>query len=80
MWVMIQDYIKYSKGETVQMKKLPENVLRDTVEYFARSNIYMKFIKQATKKEEGAPGVTTFALYNSYKKWYMDNVSRFGYV
>lgn len=80
MWILIQKYIDYSVKGMVPAAKLPECILRDSLTYFIKSNIYLQFIRQATKKEHGASGVTTFALYNAYKKWYTDNVSRFGYV
>jgi len=87
MWVMIQDYIKYSGGSSVlgghanvPAKKLPISILKDTVEYFIKSNIFLQFINQTTRRHSDAPGVTTFTLYNAYKKWHIDCISRHGHV
>lgn len=83
MWIMIQDYISYSRtsGHTsVPAKIIPRKILEDTVEYFARSNIFAAFLKASVVRNQGGPGVSTYALYNSYKKWYGDFVNRFGHV
>lgn len=87
MWLMIQDFIKYSGGpstigghKNVPAVKLPKSIVEKTVEYFTKSNIFLQFITQATKRATEAPGITTFTLYNAYKKWYSDTINRFGYV
>lgn len=91
MWIMIQNYIKYSKphmdkdgkmvNSVVPMQKIPKSVLKDTSEYFVKSNLFLQFLKAATKKAEGpSAGVTTYSLYNAFKKWYKDNVSPFACV
>lgn len=87
MWIMIQDFIKYSGGPNtigghteVPCKKLPKSILEDTVQYFIKSNIFLQFMRQATRKNHESAGVTTFTLYNAYKKWHQDVVSRFGHV
>lgn len=80
MWVMIQDYIKYSIEGIVAPVDLPRSVMQDTVAYFTKSNIYLQFLTQACKVVHGGGGVTTYSMYNAYKRWYMDNVSRFGHV
>lgn len=80
MWILIQELTKYrKKGENVAVAKLPRNIIEDTIAYFVKSNIYLQFIRVGTKKDLNST-CTTFTLYNAYKKWYTDNVSRFGYV
>lgn len=82
MWIMIKDYIKYSdKGPgNVPMKILPQCISEETVSYFVKSNIFLQFIKAATRKSADAPGTNIFTLYNGYKKWYLDVIGRFGYA
>lgn len=81
MWVMIQDYIKYAATDgIVAPVELPKSVQADTVAYFIQSNIYLQFIRQACERVPGGGGVTTYAMYNAYKQWYSDNVSRFGHA
>lgn len=83
MWVMIKDYIKYASSDPhgiVAPVDIPDSVRQDTIGYFIKSNIYMQFIKQACKRVPGGGGITTYAMYNAYKKWYVDNVARFGHV
>lgn len=87
MWIMIQDYIKYSGGANtvgghtlVPAKILPKCIIEDTIQYFIKSNIFLQFMRAATRKQGDSPGITTFTLYNAYKKWFQDCVSKFGYV
>lgn len=80
MWLMIDDYIRYSSDGIVPMKILPESVQRDTVNYFIKSNIFLQFIRQATRRHPDAPGVTTYTMYNAYKKWYQDTIARTGFA
>lgn len=86
MWIIIQDYIKYSGGKdaigghtSVPARRLPQSIINDTTSFFIKSNIFMQFMSQTTKRHQDAPGVTLYALYNTYKKWYSDNISRYGY-
>lgn len=81
MWILIQVYIRHaSRKESVAMAKLPYSIVKVTVDYFIRANIYLQFMENATKKDYNGGTCTTFSLYNAYKKWYTENVSRFGYV
>jgi len=89
MWVMIQDYCKYCIGcdengrqisscQFVPAQRLPKSIVEDTVSYFIKSNIYLQFIRMCTRKNQEYAGVSTFALYNAYKRWYSDNIAKFG--
>lgn len=87
MWMMIQDFINYSGGyntpngyQNVPARKLPLVIQKDTIRYFTKSNIYLQFLQAATRPQRDAPGVTTYSLYNAYKKWYGDTINRFGYA
>lgn len=81
MWILIQTYIfKARHGEACQPSKIPECIVKDTVKTFIKSNIYHQFVNQAVKKSAGSPGVTTYQMYSAYKKWFADNISRFGAV
>lgn len=79
MWIMIQDYIKYSKNGIVASPSVPKAMREETASFFMKSNIYLQFIKSATRKDPSAPGVSLYALHNCYKKWFSDTVSKFGF-
>jgi len=78
MWIMIQDYIKHSQEsvENVQMRKPPKCIQNETITYFMKSNLFLQFIKACTSTDPNSPGVTTYQLYNTFKKWFQDSVSR----
>lgn len=76
MWILIQKYL--TNGD--KPLPIPRVVIEDTVNYFNKSNIYLQFVKQCIRKDEGAQGISTYSLFSIYKKWYMDNISRFGQV
>lgn len=68
------------RTKTVAQVKIPKCILEDTVQYFVRANVYLQFLHAATRIDQNAHGTTTYAMYTSYKKWYSDNISRFGYA
>lgn len=79
MWIMIQDYMKYSKyPEGVVPSVLPASVIDDTEKYFTRSNIYLQFMKSCTKRDPNAAGCSLYELHSTYRTWYQDNIHRFG--
>lgn len=73
MWIIIQKYIM--NGD--KSLPIPRPIMEDTVDYFNKSNVYLQFIKQCIRKDEGAKGISTYALFSVYKKWYADNISRY---
>lgn len=74
IWILIQKFIE---GRVVEV---PNSILMDTIEFFNKANIYLQFVRQCVRKDQAAAGVSTYALYSVYKKWYSDNISRFGQV
>ena len=80
MWVLIQYALKYKNEGTIATSKLPKSVTESTLAYFRKANIYLQFIQQAVRKVEKAPGVSTYAMYSAFKRWFVDSVAKFGYV
>lgn len=83
MWIMIQNYIKYANIDEqgiVAPGKLPKPIILDTLQFFKNSNLYLQFMEQATTRGEGSHGISTYAMYSAYKRWYSDNIAKFGFV
>jgi hypothetical protein len=73
MWILIMKSQEFGD----KILPIPNSIVMDTVDFFNKSNIYLQFIRQCVSKDKNAPGVSTYALYSVFKKWYCDNVSRF---
>lgn len=80
MWILIKKCMEYNgNGGSVSQVELPPIVLKETVNFFIMSNIYLQFMNSATKRVQDTT-CTTANLYNAYKKWYSETVSRFGFA
>lgn len=85
MWVMIQDYIKYSVAKdgkpgyyNVPMENPPKVIEDSTIKYFTENNLFLQFLKARVKMIPDAPGLTTYTLHSAYTAWYRETISRNG--
>lgn len=76
IWILIQKFIEAPD----KSMSVPRCIIEDTADYFNKSNIYLQFAKQCIRKDAGAKGISTYMLFSIYKKWYMDNISRFNNI
>lgn len=74
MWILIQ---MFKEGKDVP---IPRSVIEDTISYFNKSNVYLQFVRQCIRKDPTAKGISTYTVFASFKKWYSDNISKFGQI